>query len=211
MVKKYLVLGGLLLGLSAPALALNATPLSNSFSQPLFLNAPSGDSRLFVVEKGGSIKVMQGNTVSIYLDISARVDTDGERGLLGLAFDPAFASNGRFYVDYVDITTHNTVVAAFTAPSAASNTANPNSGQPIITVQQFADRTNHKGGWSGFRGTDPGQLYIATGDGGSANDPNNVAQDVNNNLGKILRITLTAGGGYTVPASNPFVGRAGNE
>ena len=211
MLKQSLALGSLVLCLTGPAFALTAAPLANNFSQPLFLTAPTGDSRLFVVEKGGSIRVMQGNTVSTYLDISTRVDTDGERGLLGLAFDPGFASNGRFYVDYVDKTSHNTVVSAFTAPSSASNSANPASEQQIISITQPAGRTNHKGGWIGFRTTDPGQLYIATGDGGSSNDPDNVAQNPGSNLGKILRVTPSAGGVYTVPVSNPFVGRAGND
>ena len=185
--------------------------LPATFSQPLFLTKPGGDSRLFVVEEGGRIQVLQGNTVSTYLDISARVDTNGERGLLGMAFDPGFASNGRFYVDYVDKTTLSTVVASFTAPSAASSTADPATRQQIIAIAQPPGRTNHKGGWIGFRATDPGQLYIATGDGGSANDPDNNAQNLNSNLGKMLRITPSVGGGYTVPGNNPFVGKAGND
>lgn len=196
---------------AAPALALQAVQLPVSFSQPLFLTAPANDSRLFVVEKTGRIQLLQGNSVSTYLDLSGLVDTDGERGLLGLAFDPGFASNGRFFVDYIDKTSHNTMVASFTAPSAASSVADAGSRSTVITVAQPPGRDNHKAGWIGFRSTDPGQLYIATGDGGSGNDPENRAQNLGDNLGKMLRITPTAGGGYSVPADNPFVGRSGND
>lgn len=186
-----------------------ATLVASGFIQPLFLTAPAGDSRLFVVEKGGRIQVLSNGVKSVWLDISAQVDTAGERGLLGLAFDPGFASNGRFYVDYIDKTTLNTVVASYTVN--ASGTVNLASARTVITVAQPAGLSNHKGGWIGFSAADPGQLYIATGDGGSGNDPFNNAQNLGSNLGKLLRVTPQAGGGYTVPASNPFVGVAGND
>lgn len=189
--------------------ALAQTPVGSGYSQPVFLTAPVGDSRLFVVEKGGLIKVQQGSSVSTWLDLSTRVDTAGERGLLGLAFDPAFSSNGRFYVDYIDKTTLNTVVASYTVGGAG--TVDLASERTILTVAQPAGRNNHKAGWLGFSAADPGQLYIATGDGGSANDPDNNAQNLNSNLGKLLRVTPGADGGYTVPADNPFVGVAGND
>ncbi|HEY1131972.1 MAG TPA: PQQ-dependent sugar dehydrogenase [Roseateles sp.] len=185
------------------------TQVGSGYSQPVFLTAPVGDSRLFIVEKGGLIKTQLGGTVSTWFDISAQVDTGGERGLLGLAFDPGFASNGHFYVDYIDKTTLNTVVARYTVN--ASGAVDPASARTVITVAQPAGRNNHKAGWIGFSAADPGQLYIATGDGGSANDPDNNAQNLNTNLGKLLRITPDAAGGYTVPADNPFVGVAGND
>lgn len=169
----------------------------------------SNRPRLFVVEKGGVIKTQLGGTVSTWLDISAQVGTDGERGLLGLAFDPGFASNGRFYVDYIDKTTLNTVVASYTVNSTGN--VDLSSARTIITVAQPAGRNNHKAGWIGFSAADPGNLYIATGDGGSGNDPDNNAQNLNSNLGKLLRVTPQAGGGYTVPTDNPFVGVAGND
>lgn len=192
---------------TGPALAY--TQIGSGYTQPVFLTAPAGDARLFVVEKGGVIKTQQGGSVATWLDISGQVDTGGERGLLGLAFDPAFASNGRFYVDYIDKTTLNTVVASYTVN--ASGGVEVASAKTIITVAQPAGRSNHKAGWIGFNAADPGQLYIATGDGGSSNDPDNNAQNLNSNLGKLLRITPSAGGGYTVPANNPFVGVAGND
>jgi len=187
-----------------------AALVGSGYNQPLFLTAPAGDSRLFIVEKGGRIKVQQGSAVTTYLDLSARVDTAGERGLLGLAFDPGFASNGRFYVDYIDATTKNTVVAAFTAPTPGSGSADASSGKTILTVTQ-PGFSNHKAGWIGFTAADPGRLYIATGDGGSGNDPFNNAQNLNSDLGKMLRVVPLAGGGYSVPADNPFVGIAGND
>ena len=189
--------------------ALAQTPVGSGYTQPVFLTAPVGDSRLFVVEKGGVIKVQQGSSVSTWLDISTRVDTAGERGLLGLAFDPGFASNGRFYIDYIDKTTLNTVVASYTVGSGGS--VDLASERTILTVAQPAGSNNHKAGWIGFSAADPGHLYIATGDGGSANDPDNHAQNLNSNLGKLLRIRPDAEGGYTVPADNPFVGVAGND
>jgi glucose/arabinose dehydrogenase len=204
---KFLLAAALTLGVTAPALS--ATLVASGFNQPLFLTAPTGDSRLFVVEKGGRIQVLDNGVKSLWLDLSGQVDTAGERGLLGLAFDPGFASNGRFYVDYIDKTSLNTMVASYTVN--ASGGVNLASARTIITVAQPAGLSNHKAGWIGFSAADPGQLYIATGDGGSGNDPSNNAQNLNSNLGKLLRITPQAGGGYTVPANNPFVGVAGND
>lgn len=204
---KFLLAATVALAATAPALA--ATLVASGFNQPVFLTAPAGDSRLFVVEKAGRIQVLNNGVKSTWLDISTQVDSAGERGLLGLAFDPGFASNGRFYVDYIDKTTLNTVVASYTVN--ASGAVNLASARTIITVAQPSGLSNHKAGWIGFSAADPGQLYIATGDGGSGNDPFNNAQNLNSNLGKLLRITPLAGGGYTVPADNPFVGVAGND
>jgi len=196
------LLASLVLAIAGPASA--ATLVGSGYDQPLFLTAPMGDSRLFVVEKGGRIKVQQGGSVSTWFDISGQVDTAGERGLLGLAFDPGFASNGRFYVDYIDKATLNTVVASYTVNG--SGAVDMASGRTVITVAQPAGRDNHKAGWIGFSPADPVHLFIATGDGGSANDPDNNAQNLNSNLGKLLRITPQAGGGHTAPTDNPFTG-----
>lgn len=197
-------------GVAAAASAHGYDLAGSGYSQPVFVTAPTGDARLFIVEKGGLIKTQLGGTVSTYLDLRTQVDTAGERGLLGLAFDPNYASNGRFYVDYIDATSKNTVVTAFTAPIPGSGPANLASAKTIITITQESF-SNHKAGWIGFSAADPGRLYIATGDGGSANDPNRNAQNLGSNLGKMLRITPLAGGGYGVPADNPFVGTAGND
>jgi glucose/arabinose dehydrogenase len=203
---------GLAISAAVPsANALSTVLVGSGFDQPVALTAPAGDPRLFIVEKAGRIQVMANGATSTYLDISAQVDAEGERGLLGLAFDPNFAANGRFYVNYIDKTTKNTVVAAYTAPSAAANTVDPGSAKPIISITQPAGLSNHKAGWMGFRPGDGNNLYIATGDGGAGNDPDNNAQNLSSNLGKMLRITPQADGGYTVPAGNPFVGVAGND
>ncbi|HEY8877485.1 MAG TPA: PQQ-dependent sugar dehydrogenase [Roseateles sp.] len=197
------------LALAGTGSAVAYSLVGSGYNQPVFLTAPAGDARLFVVEKGGVIKTQLGGSVSTWLDISGRVNAGGERGLLGLAFDPGFASNGRFYVDYIDKTTLNTVVASYTVN--ASGAVDLASERTILTVAQTGGFSNHKAGWIGFNPADPGHLYIATGDGGSANDPNNNAQNLNSNLGKLLRVTPNANGGYTVPTDNPFVGVAGND
>ena len=192
------------------SLALQSQVLPQTFSTPVFLSAPANDTRLFVVEKAGRIQLLDNGVQSTFLDLSALVSSAGERGLLGLAFDPAYASNGRFYVNYID-KNFNTVVSSFTAPSASASSVDAATESQVLSVSQPPGRDNHKAGWIGFRSSDPGQLYIATGDGGAGNDPNNVAQNLTNNLGKILRVTPTIGGGYTVPADNPFVGVTGND
>jgi hypothetical protein len=182
--------------------------LSSGLDQPLQVTAPTGDGRLFVVEKTGLIRVISGGTVQAtpFLDLSGQVATQGERGLLGLAFDPNYASNGRFYVNYIDKTTLNTVVARYQVATPGANTANPASAQTVLNVTQEAF-TNHKGGWIAFRPGDTKNLYIATGDGGDANDPHNNAQNTTNLLGKMLRIDVSGNNaGYSIDPSNPFAG-----
>lgn len=196
------------LALAAAGVAPAATLIGSGFDSPVFLGAPVGDSRLFIVERGGVIKVRDSlGGVSTALDITAKVDSSGERGLLGLAFDAGFATNGRVYVNYIDRTTLSTVVESYSLTASDINA----SARTILTVAQPAGRSNHKAGWIGFSAADPGNLYIATGDGGGGNDPDNLAQNLTSNLGKLLRVTPGAEGGYTVPASNPFVGVAGND
>ena len=192
------------LGLGQQALALQSELVGSGFSQPVFLTAPAGDPRLFVVERGGRVQMIANGVTSTFLDISARVDATGERGLLGLAFDPQYATNGRFFVNYIDNTTQDTVIASYT--TLPSGLANPASGRTVLTIDQPAGSEIHKAGWIGFRPGAPGQLYVATGDAGPGDDPANRAQDLSLNLGKILRITPGADGGYSIPADNPFAG-----
>jgi hypothetical protein len=187
--------------------------VTSGLDTPLFLTAPAGDPRLFVVERGGTIRIIQNGVLlnQPFLDISTQVESStGERGLLGLAFDPSYSSNGKFYVDYIDSTTaHNTQIAGFTVSAGNPNVANP-SGTSILSIDQPAF-SNHKGGWIGFRPNEPSNLYIATGDGGDANDPGNRAQSLSSDLGKILRIDVqhpANGLNYSIPASNPFAGGA---
>jgi hypothetical protein len=143
-----------------------------------------------------------------FLDLTTTVNTGGERGLLGMAFDPGFASNGRFYVNYIDNTTLETVVARYRVATPGAAVADPASAQTILSIAQ-PNFSNHKGGWIGFRPGDNQNLFVATGDGGSSNDPNGNAQNGNSLLGKMLRIDVSGNtAGYGIASSNPFVGNA---
>ncbi|MFT3857602.1 MAG: PQQ-dependent sugar dehydrogenase [Aquabacterium sp.] len=193
------------------AQALEGKVVATGLAQPLYLTAPVGDDRLFIVEKGGAIRLWSQGSVQAtpFLDLSTRIDTAGERGLLGLAFDPGYAANGRFYVNYIDATTKQTVVDRYTVDPTASQATGATVDR-IITIDQTTF-SNHKAGWIAFRPNDPGRLYIATGDGGGSYDPGNNGQNPNSLLGKMLRVDVSgAGAGYTVPGDNPFVGAAGH-
>ena len=135
--------------LAPPAFAqLQTKVVATGLDQPLFATAPEGDSRLFIVEQGGLIKILQDGAVlpTPFLDLSGSVNTEGERGLLGMTFDPDFATNRRFYVDYIDKTTLNTVVATYQASAAQPNVADAASKQTVITIEQPAGSVFHKGG-----------------------------------------------------------------
>ncbi len=178
--------------------------------QPLaIVNAGDGSGRLFVAEKGGRVYLLSGGKVSStpFLDISSKVSSGSEQGLLGLAFHPDYPADPRVFVDYTD-TSGNTVVASFRVSAGNPNAVDPASEVTILTVDQ--PYSNHNGGCLQF-GPD-GYLYIALGDGGSGGDPQNHAQSLGTLLGKILRIDVdhSAGGkNYAIPASNPFIGTAG--
>lgn len=188
--------------------------LNISISNPLAVrNAGDGSGRVFIVERGGTIRIYgegSGLLSTPFLDISASVDTFFEGGLLGLAFHPDYASNGHFYVNYTrdgsggDSLT--TVIERFTVSAGNPDVADPASGREILTIGQPAG--NHNGGDLHF-GPD-GFLYIGMGDGGSNSG---TAQDNTTLLGKMLRIdpcdTTSCASGYSIPASNPFVGEAG--
>ncbi len=190
-----------------PTLAI-ASPIAG-FTQPVAItHAADGSSRIFVVQQSGQIRIISNGAVlpTPFLDISARISTGGERGLLGLAFAPGYAGNGRFYVNYTN-TAGSTVIARYTRNAANPDLADAGSEQIVITIAQpFA---NHNGGQLAF-GQD-GFLYIGMGDGGSGGDPGNRAQNPNDLLGKLLRLNVEGGtpATYTVPANNPFVGQAG--
>ncbi len=172
---------------------------------PLYLTSPEGDPRLFIVEKGGIIRIVKTGALlpTAFLDISARVSTGSEQGLLGLAFDPAYATNGRFVVNYTDLA-GDTRVSAFRV-SADPDLADAASETLILSVDQ--PFPNHNGGQVLYGPDD--HLYIMLGDGGSAGDPGGRGQSLTDLLGSILRIDPQDAGGYTVPADNPFVGTAG--
>lgn len=192
--------------------------VATGLNQPLFATAPEGDSRLFIVEKGGLIKILENGTVlpTPFLNLSSSIDTEGERGLLGMTFDPDFVDNRRFYVNYIDKTTLNTVVATYQASTAQPNIADAASAQTVITIAQPPPQppqppfSNHKAGWIGFRPGETGNLYIGTGEGGFRDDPDNRAQNLKDNLGKMLRVDVSADRfpndttqyGYAIPDGN---------
>ena len=174
-------------------------------SQPVGLETAPGDtSRLFLVEKTGTIRIFRGGQLGArpFLNISGQVSGGTEQGLLGLAFHPHYATNGKFYVDYTDLSgnTHVTEYVVSSNPDSASAT----SREILFVSQPYA---NHNGGQIVF-GPD-GYLYIALGDGGSAGDPQKNGQNKNALLGKILRIDVNSGSPYAIPADNPFRGVTG--
>jgi glucose/arabinose dehydrogenase len=192
---------------SATMAAVNLQLVASGFSGPVFLTH-AGDSRLFVVEQDGRIKIIGGGT---FLDITGLTSKGGERGLLGLAFHPNYASNGLFYVNYTRKSDGDTVIAEFKRSTTDPNKANPASKRILMIINQ--PQPNHNGGWMGFKGS---YLYIATGDGGGGGDQGNRAQNLDKLLGKILRINPLDPDGsgpkkYSIPSDNPFVGIAGKD
>ncbi len=168
----------------------------------------AGDSRLFIVEKTGRIRILNGTTTisTPFLNLAPVVGISGdEEGLLGLAFHPNYPATPYFYVHYTD-TSSNIVIARYTV-SSNPNVANPVSGVPLLTISH-PGFTNHNGGQLAF-GPD-GYLYVAIGDGGGGGDPGNNAQNLNTLLGKILRLdvdqSVLAPPYHGIPATNPFAG-----
>jgi hypothetical protein len=179
-------------------------PVAQGLAGPLFVTAPSGDSeRLFVVEQGGTIRIVRGATVlaTPFLDVSPLVSRGGEQGLLGMAFHPGYAANGRFYVNYTD-TLGNTQVVRYQV-SVDPDVADAASALPTLSVAQ--PFTNHNGGMIAF-GPHDGMLYVGMGDGGSRGDPQNHGQNRMTLLGDMLRLDVDGGSPYRVPADNPFLG-----
>jgi glucose/arabinose dehydrogenase len=199
---------------------LDAVRVASGFNLPLFVGAPPRDTaRLFVVQQTGEIRIIDLATGTVkeppFLDLSAVVSTVGEEGLLGLAFDPNYATNGRFYVDYVmpgGIYSQGVSHVSRFRVSSNPDIADATSEKIILSFDQ--PETNHNGGWIGFspRAGDDNNLYIASGDGGAANDagtghiePGGNAQNLTTLLGKMLRIHIEPSGRYSIPADNPFV------
>ncbi len=207
MQKKYglLALSILLMvvNLAAQPGQMSLQTFATGFSNPLFVTN-AGDGRIFVVQQAGKIYILnqQGQRTSTpFLDIDPRVNsTSNERGLLGLAFHPDYKNNGYFFVNYSN-TSGSTIVSRFSV-TADSNIADPNSEVILLTISQ--PYSNHNGGCINF-GPD-GYLYIGMGDGGSAGDPGNRAQNGTELLGKMLRIDVDHGLPYTIPVSNPYYG-----
>jgi glucose/arabinose dehydrogenase len=199
------------LGASRARAALLAEALvASGLDTPMFALAPWGDPRLFILERPGRIRILKdGNVLATpFLDIASGVGTAGEGGLLGLAFPPDFQASGAFYVYYTD-GAGDSVVSRFFVSAANPDLAHP-AETPILSLEQ--PFSNHNGGSIAFGGD--GFLYFSPGDGGSANDPGERAQDPSTLLGKMLRIdvgqplapgsTPVPGTGYGIPAGNPW-------
>ena len=187
-------------------LTLRASGLSN----PVFVTtAHDGSGRLFIVEKTGRIKIYSNGHVlaTPFLNLSGKVSTGSEQGLLGLAFHPNFKTNRKLYVNYTRAD-GDTIVQEYRASTSNRNVVATSTARLILhVVQPYA---NHNGGMIAF-GPD-GYLYIGMGDGGGAGDPGGRAQSTRSLLGKMLRIDVngsSALGNYRIPPGNPFVGRAG--
>ena len=197
-----------------------ASGLTTGGNGPLYVTAPPGDTgRIFIVMKNGFIRQLARgaaqNASTVFLDIDARVGSIGfEQGLLGLAFDPNFTTNGRFFVNYTR-NDGDTIVSRFTTlDGTGGTTGDPNSEVVLFRIDQPEE--NHNGGWMAF-GPD-GMLYIAQGDGGGGGDNHGVCgngQNTQTLLGKFLRIDPRSGAGtapdcgldagpYTIPPGNPF-------
>jgi glucose/arabinose dehydrogenase len=199
-----LVVGG---SVASPEAAITLVPVLTGLTAPTFVtNARDGSNRLFVVEQGGNIKVLQpGNTTpTVFLDITSTVLAQGLQGLLGLAFHPQFESNRRFFVSYTRKPDGATVIAEYHASLGDSNIADATETVLLVIPLPFAIHNGHmvEFGPDGF-------LYVGMGDGDSENDPADHAQDITNLLGKILRIDVDHPNGaqlYSSPSSNPFFG-----
>lgn len=192
-------------GAIAQPAQIGAELVADGFDQPVLVTAPHGDDRLFVVDQPGRIFIIQNGQQldTPFLDITRIVRSGGERGLLGLAFHPDYATNGRFFVNYTD-SGGNTRVDAYQV-SADPNVAAADTRTTLLYIEQPAG--NHNGGWIDF-GPD-GYLYIATGDGGGGNDTYGNGQNPESLLAKILRINIDAAAPYAIPRSNPWAGGGG--
>lgn len=191
------------------AVRLRLEPVATGLEQPIYVTTSPAGSRLFIIERTGRIRVVENGDLRAdpLLDLRADIDWMGERGLLGLAFAPDYAQSGRFYVVYSEKGTCATVVARYRADVSRA-VGDPTSREEILRIEQTPERIDHKAGWIGFRPGEPNFLYITSGDGGGHHDPDNVAQNLRERRGKILRVDVSGNGpGFAVPPGNPFVGR----
>ena len=181
-----------------------------TLQSPVLLTSPlCGEDRIFIVEQAGKILVFENDDsitqASTFLDITGKVQSGGEEGLLGLAFDPDFCTSGHFYVYYSAGSPRRSVISRFSVSQGNPNQADPASESIVLEVAQPFG--NHNGGMIAF-GPD-GYLYIALGDGGSGGDPLGNGQDLTSLPGSILRIDPSTGAPYAIPSDNPFVGQGG--
>ena len=186
------------LQLQLPALL----PVTSALSSPVFVTSPPGDTlRLFVVQQGGVVRVIRRDTLlaTPFLDLTGKITSGGERGLLSIAFHPQYAANGRFYV-YFTATNGDIRIVRYLV-SADSNVADSLSGDTVLAVVHQPN-TNHNGGQLQF-GPD-GKLYAGLGDGGGGGDPAGNGQNKHALLGKLLRLDVDGASGYAIPSDNPF-------
>jgi glucose/arabinose dehydrogenase len=183
------------------------------FSQPLYLAGIPGTDQVVVVQKEGRIRVLTPATGAIasvdFLDLTGQVAIDSERGLLGLAFSPNFATDRTFYINVSNLAGDNEI-RRYRMMTGSNTQADPATADVILVLVQPAFG-NHKAGWIGFANS--GLLYVPTGDGGSGGDPLNNAQNPNSLLGKVLRLDVSgddfpadANRDYRIPAGNAFPG-----
>jgi glucose/arabinose dehydrogenase len=207
------VIAGLLLAAftgSGHADAVELQPVG-TFNAPIYMTSPPGDPRLFVVERGGTIEVIDHGTTREFLDISSMTTGGGERGLLSMAFDPDYAADGLFYVFYTgDGTNSGGVLGQGHVDeyrvSSDPDSADPASRRPVLTITRPNDAIMHHNGGQLQFGKD-GLLYVSVGDGGTGGSP---APDLSVPNGKLLRIDPhgTTPGAYGIPPDNPFAGSA---
>lgn len=175
------------------------TPVAEGLEQPVLVTAPPGDARLFVLEQTGRVVLIDGDSQSTFLDLTARLVSGGERGLLGLAFAPDYAQSGRFFVHYSEAGTGDTRIEEYARSADDPNLAAPDPvGEPLLEVEQPAG--NHNGGSIAFDPVD-GYLFVALGDGGGANDQYGNGQNTQTLLGALLRIDVSTLP-YAIPAGN---------
>lgn len=197
-----LALGALLLAETASAVTLSRV---GTFAGPVYVTSEPGDAgRLYVVEQEGRIQLVTASGTTEFADLTREVVDGGERGLLSIAFPPDFVTSNLLYVYYTGAAGSIRVGEL----TASGNTADEATLRNVITIPH-AEFPNHNGGQVQF-GPD-GYLYLGSGDGGGGGDPGENAQDINELLGKLLRIDPRASGAqpYTVPPDNPFVGTDG--
>ncbi|HXG72946.1 MAG TPA: PQQ-dependent sugar dehydrogenase [Gemmatimonadaceae bacterium] len=182
------------------AIDLAVEEVARGLQEPVYLAAPTGDPRLFIVERAGRIRIFENGklTAKPFLDITAKVRNGGEQGFLSFAFHPHYSTNGFLFAHYTD-RKGDTRIERY-AVSSDSSLADPASAKLILSIDQRY--SNHQGGLNLF-GPD-GHLFIGMGDGGAQGDPHGNGQNRNALLGKLLRLNVDRGDPYTVPASNPY-------
>jgi len=192
---------------TAAAIDLHIAQVSNATGVVEIANAHDGSGRLFLVQQVGTIRILRGGQLLAqpFLDLGSVIASDGERGLLGLAFAPDYAQSGRFYV-YYTATNGAVTIARLHVSGSSADVADPASREVLLSIPH-SDYANHNGGKLAF-GPD-GYLYAGVGDGGGSGNPLHTGQDLGSSLGKLLRIDVSPATGYAIPASNPFRTMAG--